>query len=239
MGKIIKAALCDDEIALLPYIESSIVRVFKNYHLEIEVVSFSNGRDLWQEVQDGKEYDIYFLDIDLPVQNGIVIAEEIRKRFPETVIVFVSGHEELVFQTFSVSPAAFIRKGNFEEDLETAVKDLRQRYFQPEMHLFQVKDAMEHEWTLDLNKVLYLVAMDKYVSIVTADGSRQMIRQTLSRLEEALQGQGFIRTHKSYLVNSRCIYKLENRQVILENGEEIPVSRYRAEEVKTLFFQSI
>ena len=66
------------------------------------------------------EYDIYFLDIDMPNINGINIAEKINKFYQDSKIIFCSMRDDLVFDTHSVNSFFFIRKSNVESDLNKA-----------------------------------------------------------------------------------------------------------------------
>ena len=57
----------------------------------------------------------------------------------------------------------------------------------------------------------------------------------LSALEEQLSEFDFVRTHKSYLVNCQYIYSVQAKQIILDDKTEIPLSRYKAEDVKNRY----
>ncbi|MBR1865614.1 MAG: LytTR family transcriptional regulator [Lachnospiraceae bacterium] len=55
---------------------------------------------------------------------------------------------------------------------------------------------------------------------------------SISEAEQQLEAYGFIRIHKSYLVNSMHIFSLTRSAVTLEDGTELPVSKYRIQEVR-------
>ncbi|MCD7760703.1 MAG: LytTR family transcriptional regulator [Clostridiales bacterium] len=56
-------------------------------------------------------------------------------------------------------------------------------------------------------------------------------------LEEALSPKGFLRIHKGYLVNYKFIRRLENTEAVLTNGERIPLSRRRVQEIRTRYLE--
>ena len=58
---------------------------------------------------------------------------------------------------------------------------------------------------------------------------------SLSEFEKELAPFDFIRTHKSYLVNCKYIYAIEKGHIVLDDKTEIPLSRYRAGEVREKF----
>lgn len=232
--KTLKAAICDDEDRVLPYLAASIKEVFRLYEMELETETFTTVTALWDQVFSGKEYDIYFLDIDIPDYSGIQAAERIRKLYPDGVIVFVSAKEERVFETFSVAPAAFVRKEQFQTDLKKAVQSLHERVFRLQQTWCVLHDAVGGELKLDLEQVMYLEAQDKYVDIITLK-KVHLIRQTITELEKELEGHSFVRIHRSYLVNCKFIYRIGKNKLFLDNGRELPVSRYRMAEVKKCF----
>jgi DNA-binding LytR/AlgR family response regulator len=86
-------------------------------------------------------------------------------------------------------------------------------------------------YCLNIRKLMYVKATGKYLDIYLTDRTFY-IRYQISQLEEKLENHGFLRIHKSYLVNIRYIYLLEPGSVILENQQSLPVSRHRFHEVQ-------
>jgi two-component SAPR family response regulator len=68
---------------------------------------------------------ILFLDIEMPGLNGIDTAKEIQKRFPKLNIVFITGHPEYAFQAHGLYPSGFLAKPVDEQDIMTALRNLR------------------------------------------------------------------------------------------------------------------
>lgn len=56
-------------------------------------------------------------------------------------------------------------------------------------------------------------------------------------LEEQLADKGFLRIHKGYLVNYRFIRRLKNTEAVLTNGEELPISRLRVQEIRNQYLE--
>lgn len=236
MRENVTVAICDDEEVILPYLARRIYEVFQKYRICVMTEEYSSAVDLWRTVQNKKEYEIYFLDIDMPKINGLEFAKLILQQQPDAVLIFVSAKEEYVFESFRVHPFFFIRKSKFEEDLEHAVSDLSRRYQTVEQKTCTIWDELGHPFELSLVDTLYLEAKDKYVNIVTQDGGF-FIRNTLSDMEKTLEEYRFIRIHKSYLVNLRAIYAIKYDKVILDGGLELPLSRRKVAEVKKRFCQ--
>lgn len=56
-------------------------------------------------------------------------------------------------------------------------------------------------------------------------------------LEDKLSEKGFLRIHKGYLVNYRFIRRLKNTDAVLTNGEELPISRLRVQEIRNKYLE--
>ena len=59
----------------------------------------------------------------------------------------------------------------------------------------------------------------------------------MQALEEQMDSMGFLRVHKGYLVNYRFIRRITDTDAVLTNGEEIPMSRLRVQDVRSRYLQ--
>lgn len=236
MKEKISVVICDDEKTILPYLSRRIYEVFKKYHVCIETEEYDSPVELFRKIQGGKEYKVYFLDIDMPKIDGLEFAKLILQQQPEAILIFVSAKEEYVFQSFLVHPFAFIRKSQFDQDLDRAIGDLSVQYQKTEKRTCEIFDELGHSFEISIEDTIYLEAKDKYVNIVTKEGGF-FIRNTLSDMENTLEEYHFIRIHKSFLVNLRMIYAIKYNKVILDGGQELPLSRNKTAEVKRRFCQ--
>ncbi|MDO4454204.1 MAG: LytTR family DNA-binding domain-containing protein [Eubacteriales bacterium] len=236
MKEKISVAICDDEKEILPYLARRIYEVFQKYRISVETREYTSPDLLWRDLQRKKEYTIYFLDVDMPKINGLEFAKMILQVQEKAVIIFVSAKEEYVFDSFLVHPFSFIRKSKFEEDLDRTICDLSGMYQETEEEVCKIYDELGHPHEISLKDTLYLEAKDKYVNIVTKEGGF-FIRNTLSDMEKMLEEHYFIRIHKSFLVNLHAIYAIKYNKVILDGGQELPLSRSKVAEVKKRFCQ--
>lgn len=232
----IKAAICDDEILLLPQLASMIKELFYSHNFIVDPDTFSSASELLSHLYCADSYDVYFLDIDIPEQDGILLAEKIKMKNPEALIVFISAKEDRVYETFYVQPLAFVRKSHFTDDIKKAMATLVQHLKKPEDTIITFYDELGHAVPLNLTRITYIKAKEKYQDIVSID-NRQMVRCSISQLEDALTPYQFIRIHRGYLVNFRYIYRIDAKECILDSGEKLPLSRHRKKEIQCLFLE--
>ena len=224
----ISIAYCDDERAALQLYPEQVRAAFQQYHRTVEIECFQQPLALMESISANNRYNLLFLDISMPNLNGIELGKQLRKIADNVLIVFVSSHEELVFESFQVTPFPFIRKGHFYQDLEECIPaiitELEKR--QTELQIDNGKEV----YRIAPYKILYIESSDKIQKLFTLQGVME-IRYKLKDLETLLADYGFIRIHKGYLVNARFISRVNKREVILNTGESIPMSKYRVEQV--------
>lgn len=187
-----------------------------NYENEIfEIKEFQDGQEVL-EYEDS--LDLLFLDIEMPKVDGIKVKNQLQKQKKNTMILFVTIHDELMSSAFGMNVYGFIHKRSLEKNME--------RILPSALELIQNYVMIEGE--IDSRKVVYIKSEGVYCRFFMEDGEEQLIRISMKKLEELLLGVGYIRTHKSYLVNPKWIRKWDTGVVITQQGE-VPVSvRLRA-----------
>ena len=106
--------LCDDDTAFTQVFEKRLLTVFKKYGITPEIVSAHTGVEALREITC-RPTDVLFLDIDMPEKNGFSVAEELSAMPSKPLIIFLSGMEDLVYQSFAFQPFWFLRKTHLEE----------------------------------------------------------------------------------------------------------------------------
>lgn len=84
---------------------------------------------------------------------------------------------------------------------------------------------------IDFTNVMYVAAFKKGILIVTSDGNEEVLRCSLQKIYEKIKPLGFIRCHKSFLVNIDYIDSFTKLECILQNGISIPKGRYYSKEL--------
>ena len=223
-----RLALCDDEPLILSQLRRELkeVFVFPDSGRQVEVDAYAQPSRLLASL-DKTQYDVFFLDIDMPQKNGIELAAEIKERCPDVPIVFISGREEFVFDSFRVHPFAFVRKRMLLEDLKETARDLIRRSGEGQLTL---EDDLGVRFTVQKEDLLYVEAMDKYVLV--AAGEEKLLRCALKKVEKQLPEGEFLRCHKSFVVHVTKIASVRHDHVTLVNGKALPIRRGLAMELK-------
>ena len=230
----IEIYICDDNQNFIEEIsQRTQALVGKNRTLIMK--TFNDGRELiaqWNE----KFADVVFLDIDMPSITGFEVAEELQKSKRDAIIIFITSHEDKVYQSWDFQPFWFVRKSHLN-DLDKVFPRLLLKIDsenEKEKHIFNLV-AETKVVDLDINSVKYIQALKHYVLIKYINGEQIKVRCKISDAEQQLQQLYFIRIQTSALVNIRFIAKITSRDVILTDGESLHVNRERLESVRDEF----
>lgn len=200
--------ICDDEL-LMRKQEEEICRqtVMKYTEDDIVIETFSDGA----EVAD-KDLDVLVLDIEMNDLDGISVKNMFQKKNKDTIIIFVTSHDEMMYQAFGINVIGFVTKKYLKDQLpvmlDTAIKKVMSTV---------LVDGV------DSRKICYIEAEHVYNILHMADGEEISVRISSGELEEMLKGVGFVRTHRAYLVNLAYVERIREKTIIVDE-EEIPVS---------------
>lgn len=229
-------AICDDDLKFAESFMKMITEDFAKENMDCNIVCFESGETL---LESKEVLDLYFLDVELPQASGLEIAGEIRKKFgrkPE--LVFVTVHDNAVYDVFEYEAIGFIRKTNIKEDLEKTMsvilrKVLRKSY----RYEFKSEGSTIYKY---IDEMIYVEVYSHKLILHCIDGDYP-IWGSLDELEKKLSQADFIRPHRCFLINPQFIKKIQRQSIILETPElvEIPFSKYKAAEVKRKYFDYI
>ena len=208
--------ICDDEKEILDDILRKVRNCFDENDISARYTGFDDSRKLMERIQSEK-IDVLFLDIDMPYHSGMDIAGYINEHGLKTVLIFITSHDALVYQTFAYRPFGFIRKTYIDQEIDELVKRVNRELLENKQELV-FRKGQELIRVL-IKDIIYIEAEKNYLMIRTCDEMIR-IRETMTNALNELQGKGFIRCHKGYLVNADYIEKLRNSEVLLRAGDE-------------------
>lgn len=224
-------AVCDDEKKIVEDIKAKVKTEFNKRGFIAEIISFDNSRSLMEHIEKS-HVDVLFLDIDMPYYSGMDIAGFINQSRMNTLIVFVTSHDALVYQTFEYRPFGFIRKGYLDTELsplvDRVIKELNE--CKEEFVINKGQEIIR----IPFSEILYVEGDKNYLNIKTKTDEVR-IRDTMTSIENELKGKGFIRCHKGYLVNGTHIGKLKSGEIEVGDDDKmvvIPVGRSYEKDVK-------
>ncbi len=224
-----KIGICDDEEIILNNVTELIIDKLNKIECCYDLTKFTNPLHIINSHFESN-FDIVFLDIDMPVLNGIEVAQAIKINNPNTFIIFITGKDELVFESFKVQPFRFIRKSKLKDEISEAILEA---YKLLQVNSYKVNFMIENvKYDIDINGILYIESSRNYITINTINNKKFKYKDSINKKAKELEKYGFIRTHVAYLVNQKYIQRIENNDVIIKTYEKIPISRSHIRSVK-------
>lgn len=235
----LKIAVCDDEKYYRDYIKRLVLNEFRVRKICCEVDLFDSGDKFLELGEAVTKYRIVFLDINMEGTNGIETVKEIRKRTSELYVIFVTAFITYSIEGYKYDVVRYLLKGNdnFEGLLTECIDAILNKInFQVEVREF---DFVEGKKNVNLEKIYYIESnLHKVVFWIKEESlERFSLYEKLNRIEEKIKNQKFIRIHQSYLVNMKHIISIKNYKTVLDNGEELPMSKAKFKAAKEAFIE--
>lgn len=187
--------------------------------------------------------DLVFLDIAMPGLTGIEIARLLGKFKQPPQIIFVTAHDAHAVEAFDLNAVDYLLKPIREERLRESV---RRAVAESDNTTTDVEDTIAVELAgvtrfVSRTNVAYAEAQGDYVRLHLLDGANHLIRASLTSLASEWADSGFIRIHRSLLVNSAHIREARisaGRATVLvgndERSTELSVSRRHTRDLREL-----
>ena len=231
----LKIAVCDDEKFYREKITALLQKYLSDCQLDSTIDIYCSGDEFLSQSSNAVKYDAVFMDINMEQTDGIETAMRIRAFQSNTYIVFVTAFIKYALDGYKVNAVRYIMK----DTLDVAIPECMDAILQ-KMQLRQVNFSfMEGEKRLYTDNLLY-VESNKHKSVFHYQEeqlTKYQIYEKLDHIEKELTNFGFLRIHKSYLVNMRHIRKISNYIAELSTGEELPIPRIRYQSVKQKFVE--
>lgn len=195
-----------------------------------------------EAIEKLKEYqcDVMFLDINMPEANGLQLANALQHlRYPPAV-VFVTAYSEFALDAFKVNAIDYLVKPVESDRLAQAVARVQENValHAQAQHFERIPvEKGGKKILIAIDKIRFVMARDDYAYLQT-DTDRYFSTVSLAQLEKRLDGHGFFRVHRGYLVNLAMVEGVEpvsgGTLLLTLNGVEdkIPVSRRRVSALK-------
>jgi len=215
-----RVIIVDDE-----HLARAVLREHLAAHPDVEVVAeCANGFEAVQAIGELAP-DLVFLDIRMPRLDGFEVVELAGMR---TRYVFVTAYDQFALRAFEVHAIDYLLKPFAGARLDAALAHARTRLDAPAAARREeglqslVREAAQRSGSVQrvliregtrvhvvpADSIDYVEAQDDYVSI-RAGGKRWLKTQRLSELEDQLDAQAFVRVHRSYLVHTGAIARIE------------------------------
>lgn len=215
-------AFCDDDriqLKQLFEISKKLIDKYNKCNFTFKYFCYNDPLKLIKD-SESNPFDIVFLDIQMPEFSGFDIADRIYKKNNNVFIFFVTSFDVLVAESIKHRVFRFVRKGD-KYELEQGIEKLLDEL-----------ETLSSRYQFSFNDVFYSLPTDSiyfcesYRNKVLIHTEKEIFEQivSLTKIAECLP-KNFCKCHSSFLVNIKKIKEIRVKNLILNNGVELPLSR--------------
>ena len=202
---------------------------------QLELVACHTSAADARQTLTAEPIDLLFLDIAMPEINGL---DFLRSLSNPPLTILLTAYGDFALEAFQLGVRDYLLKPLSHERLQRCLAHVMplleagRRQEQPQARL-AVKVGKGHR-LFDPLRVSHITAEGNF-SVMWTDGERVLVSEPLKELAKRLLPLGFMRVHKSHVVNKTCVSSYSAGEIILTNGETVPMGRlYKAAVVEAL-----
>ena len=231
----IRVAYCDDDPSTLNQLSHLLDKYREERNLSLQHTPYRSALDLLAAMERGQRYHVILLDMLMPGENGMDAAREIRRFDTAVKLIFLTSSPEFAVESYSVNAFHYhlkpIRQINFYMVMDQALRQCDQE--QEEKLVLKTKGGIA---VVEPSQLEYCEVMNHTLLLHLTTGQVLASTGKLDQLNEKLDlSTGFLRIHRSYLVNMACIRQITGKAVTLSSGMELPLPHGKFNELKDAY----
>lgn len=213
--------ICDDEGIIRRELRRICNQLLVEQDVNCEIIEFQNGMEL---MNFPKHLEILILDIEMPEMGGIEVKNRLQRLKRDVIIIYVTSHDEMMREAFGLNVLGFVKKEYMQRDLPVMLISA----------LEMVGNFVILRDDIDSREIAYIHTEQVYCRLFLIDGTEKVLRASLKELESKLADVGFIRAHRSYLVNLQYVEGIDDSMVYMLK-QKIPISVRRRFKVQRAY----
>lgn len=232
----LKIVICEDQLKQQEILKTYINKILREITNDYEILTFASGEELLENYPEN--IDIFLLDIQMDKLDGMEIAKKIREIDKKEVeIIFTTSLVKYIQEGYEVRAYRYLLKpikfDDLKKHLASCIKEINDK-----KDNYIVVNGKNDVYKINVNHITYVEIQNKDMTIHTIDQDYN-IKMSIDKIEKELSRYNFFRCHKSFLVNIIYIENIKQYVAILENEDEVPISRHRFKETKAKFLSYI
>ena len=235
----IRIACCDDEKQQLELYKTMFTNIEMRQDIKLNVEYFLSGNFMLERFQSEKNpFDLVYLDMDMDEKSGLDLAKEIRQNYhSDCLILFLTNYPKYMQNSFDIRAFQYMIKPVQFDEFEKKFNAARKYLEKDDKNRVVLK--IDEDNVVFFTNEIYYIEKEKSSKqfLVYLEDKCVVAKGVLSAIENQLLEQHFMRTHRSYLVNMKHIRRIQKNDLVLSNGNLVPISRRKEKELKQQFMR--
>lgn len=188
---------------------------------DYNIIAFSDSREALKFITETPP-DIAVLDIDMPEISGFDLAGALQTANKDSIAVFISNYDQLVYTSIKYKPFRFVRKEYISKELPEALSAIIDE-FTVNSKFFEIC-SNSYNQTVYVSNIISIESQKNYVQFNCTNGS-YLYRSTVAQMEKELEKYGFARIHAAFIVNMKYVIKYNPDFVVMKDGSQYKISK--------------
>ena len=240
----IRCVIVEDEEMARKVLKSLLTQYCKDVMVCAEADDVESGKAMIEAFRP----DLVFLDIEMPGGSGFKLLSSFDNIDFE--VVFITAYEQFAIKAIRHAALDYLLKPVDPKELVAAVEKVNEakykktlkRQYDSLLKNIDPEQLVVRKISISTSDKIHLIEVDNiircesdnyYTILYFKDGSNLLVSKTLKEMEQRLEEYDFLRTHKSHLVNLRCIMNFikDEMMVVMTDGSKVPVSKRKKENI--------
>lgn len=211
-----RIAIVDDELNWLKRALGYVRNYFQDK--EVCVEAYHSGESF---LKQNKQYDIIFVDIEMPGMDGFEVSKEYKNQYPKCILIILTSHTEMSMEGYRVEAFRYIDKQSMRTKIREALSAAEKRLVN--QRILTIEAVGIGKIPLRLDSILY-VETGKRNLLVHTEKNVYYCKYSMKQMEKWLEGSCFYRCHNAYIVNLDYIETIDSKDAYLTDGSKVLVS---------------
>lgn len=236
-----RIAVCDDSLEHIDIISNMITNIIEEHKLNFSLDTFVSSRQLVAS-HEKKHYDIIFLDMEMPEQNGIETGLYIRNITDSTKIIYVTAHKGYAYESYLVKAEDYLLKPIDYSKLEQNILLCFQKLMtKKERKFLDISDISRNMQRIFIDNIIYIERqLDRKIHIQCIYKKTVIVNNTITNLEKSLADcKNIIKANQSTLINLNNVRKITKDIITFCDDSTIKISESRLKYVKKEFHTTL
>lgn len=236
-----RIAVCDDSIEHVDIISTMIALIVEKNKLNCTLDTFTSSKELVLS-HEKRHYDIIFLDMEMPEQDGIETGLRIKNISNDTKITYVTAHKGYAFESYMVKAEDYllkpIDKSKLESNILMCFKKLQTK---KERKFLDIADISRNINRIFIDNIICIQReKDRKIHIKCIFKKIIIVNETITNMEKILaDNKNIIKVNQSCLINLNNVRKIAKDIITFSDDSTVKISESCLQNVKKEFYKNL
>lgn len=220
--------ICDDNEGYLNQIDNIVKNWLENNGIDAQVYATANVHSAIN-VAGFSEYQIAFVDVEMPDMNGFEFTKVLRKKNPDIIIIMITNYTNYVYDAFSFQVYSYI----YKDDMDIKIPDILGKAIgeiTDFSKMFTYKIQRE-TYMINTRRIMYFQVNLHHMEMYTEGGMVEFV-EPMKNVETRLNKDIFVRINRNNIVNVRFVEEVTCDYVLIGGNVKLPISNKYMKELQ-------